>query len=351
MIVYASEATEAAEAFVAKINEIILFPLIALMTAVALVVFLWGCFQFVAGAGNEEARNTGKKHILWGIIGLLVMLAAFSLLSIAARTFGIDPDNPDANIPASFESKAAPTANPTATLPDGTVPKPVDCKVFSVNGCSPSGIDDPYLALREEVNYTGGAALGMDNLMLIEGVKSGANLGLAEQAAAELYETGHITEETYNRVVTAMREDANSAPSSGPVAGNRICSQNSTCGAVFETMKSNGLISNAYDSRVGDPVVAIAPGTVEYAGSGEVLVRHDDGTYSMYKGVAAGSTLAGTKIGKGDFLGEAQRVDSFQNEYIGDTHAIVTLRVMKEDGAEIDVEAYMQNNEVKVVGE
>lgn len=89
MIAYASAAT-VAQGFVAKVNNIILFPLITLLMTVALVVFLWGCFEYVMGAANEAKREQGKNHILWGIIGMLVMLSAQAILSIAAGTFGID---------------------------------------------------------------------------------------------------------------------------------------------------------------------------------------------------------------------------------------------------------------------
>ncbi|MCA9366228.1 hypothetical protein KC722_01475 [Candidatus Kaiserbacteria bacterium] len=88
MLAYAA-ATDVAQGFVAKFNDIILFPLITLLMTVALVVFLWGCFEYVMGAANESKRELGRNHILWGIIGMLVMLSAQAILSIAAGTFGL----------------------------------------------------------------------------------------------------------------------------------------------------------------------------------------------------------------------------------------------------------------------
>lgn len=94
MIVYANEGVTVAKTFLAKLNSAIIFPLITLLMAVALVVFLYGCFEFVVGANDESARTKGKAHILWGIIGFLVMVSAYAILSIAAGTFGIDVNNP-----------------------------------------------------------------------------------------------------------------------------------------------------------------------------------------------------------------------------------------------------------------
>ncbi len=88
MIAYAAPA-DVARGFVAQLNDIIIFPLITLMMGVALLVFLYGCFEFIMNAGNDGARTTGKRHILWGVVGMVVMVSAYAILSIAAGTFGI----------------------------------------------------------------------------------------------------------------------------------------------------------------------------------------------------------------------------------------------------------------------
>ena len=96
------QGTKAATEFVDKLNDIILFPLITLMSGVAFLVFIYGCAVYIMNASNDTAREEGKKHIMYGIIGLLVMLSAYALLSIAANTFGLDKqlecaDNPIAS--------------------------------------------------------------------------------------------------------------------------------------------------------------------------------------------------------------------------------------------------------------
>ena len=90
-LAYAAATPGVAEAvsFVAKFNQVILFPLITLLTAVALLVFMYGSFQFIAQAENPTARAEGRRHIMWGIIGLLIMLTAYAILSVAANTFGV----------------------------------------------------------------------------------------------------------------------------------------------------------------------------------------------------------------------------------------------------------------------
>lgn len=86
---YAVDAKAIAGPFIDKIQGAILFPLISLMMGVALLMFLWGTFSYIKNAEGDEARETGKKHMLFGIIGLVVMVSAFTILKIAANTFGI----------------------------------------------------------------------------------------------------------------------------------------------------------------------------------------------------------------------------------------------------------------------
>ena len=79
----------AAKTALAKIESAILFPLMTLMMAVALLMFLWGMYEYVLNADDEGARSTGKTHMLYGVIGLFVMISALGILKIAAGTFGI----------------------------------------------------------------------------------------------------------------------------------------------------------------------------------------------------------------------------------------------------------------------
>jgi len=72
-----------------KINKVILNPLIEMSFVVALGVFLFGVMEFIRGADNEEQRSKGKQHMLWGIIGLLIMLSVFGIITLLTNTFGI----------------------------------------------------------------------------------------------------------------------------------------------------------------------------------------------------------------------------------------------------------------------
>ncbi len=84
-----SPGTVQAYAFVERFNEVILYPLILLLTGIAFLVFLYGCLIYITHAENSSAREEGRSHIIYSIIGMFVMLVAYTLLTIAANTFGL----------------------------------------------------------------------------------------------------------------------------------------------------------------------------------------------------------------------------------------------------------------------
>lgn len=89
MIAYADSHIDEAKSLLTKVEDIIIFPLMTLLMAVAFLLFLYGAYEFVLGATDDTARSKGKTHMLYGIIGLLVMISAYAILSIATNTFGI----------------------------------------------------------------------------------------------------------------------------------------------------------------------------------------------------------------------------------------------------------------------
>ena len=89
-IAYAATG-ESIDTFINNVNKLIVNPLILLLFALALVYFLWGVFEFIANQENEEKKTEGKKHMLWGIIGITIMMGVWTILSIILNTMNISP--------------------------------------------------------------------------------------------------------------------------------------------------------------------------------------------------------------------------------------------------------------------
>ena len=48
----------------------------ALAGGIAVIMIIWGAFQYFTAYGNEEKAQSGKKIITWAIIGLVVIILA-----------------------------------------------------------------------------------------------------------------------------------------------------------------------------------------------------------------------------------------------------------------------------------
>ncbi len=62
---------------------------IPLILALAVAMFVWGVVQYVINTDEEAKREKGKQFMIWGIIGLTVMVGVWGLVSILGSTFGI----------------------------------------------------------------------------------------------------------------------------------------------------------------------------------------------------------------------------------------------------------------------
>lgn len=76
------------QTFIGKVQEQILTPIITLLSLAAFVLFLWGIVEFIAGAEDEEKRRSGQQHMIWGIIGLVIIFGANAIVSLIKATVG-----------------------------------------------------------------------------------------------------------------------------------------------------------------------------------------------------------------------------------------------------------------------
>lgn len=92
-IAYAASTTF--NGFITNVDNMIINPLIGFLFALAIVYFLYGMLEFLMHQDNEEKKETGKSHMLWGVIGIVIMLGVWSILGMLLRTFNISGINPE----------------------------------------------------------------------------------------------------------------------------------------------------------------------------------------------------------------------------------------------------------------
>ena len=60
--------------------------------ALAFVVFIWGIVSYFCLHGdNETSRKEGRQFILWGILGMVVLVSVFGFVNIMLSALGLTP--------------------------------------------------------------------------------------------------------------------------------------------------------------------------------------------------------------------------------------------------------------------
>lgn len=81
--------TDEFHSFLTKVEVALINPIITLLGLAAFALFVFGIVEFVGGAGNEEKRSIGQRHMIWGFIGLTIMFGAKAIIAIMASSIGV----------------------------------------------------------------------------------------------------------------------------------------------------------------------------------------------------------------------------------------------------------------------
>jgi hypothetical protein len=93
---------------------------VVFLVGLTVLVFMYGLMKYMfKGASSDTARTEGRKLMLWGVIGIFVMVSVWGLVGILSNTIG-------------HQSTAVPQFDkaPHGTFADGT-PMTKDQKVFN----------------------------------------------------------------------------------------------------------------------------------------------------------------------------------------------------------------------------
>ncbi len=86
---------DALNQFMFNFVQFIVQPAIWLLFALAMYYFVSGLIPFMAKADDPKERQKGRQHIIWGLVGFLIMVSVFGILEMLTNTFDVDlPDGP-----------------------------------------------------------------------------------------------------------------------------------------------------------------------------------------------------------------------------------------------------------------
>ena len=70
----------------AKIADNIVNPIIGFLFGLAFLYFAWGVLKMIMGAGDEAKRKEGQDNVLYGVIGMFIMISAYGIVRLIAAT-------------------------------------------------------------------------------------------------------------------------------------------------------------------------------------------------------------------------------------------------------------------------
>ncbi len=94
---------------ICKIGDI-LNALIPVLVLLGVVYFVWGVISFMIGA-DEEQKTKGRNKIIYGIIGLVVIVGMWGIVGLVKSSFGLDQANSAIINPANIVDNNLQVAN------------------------------------------------------------------------------------------------------------------------------------------------------------------------------------------------------------------------------------------------
>ncbi len=79
----------ALSAFIAKIVTLIIQPLVVLLLTAGVAYFIWGVAMYIFNSDSADERKKATQHLIWGVLGIVIMVGVIGILRIATATFGI----------------------------------------------------------------------------------------------------------------------------------------------------------------------------------------------------------------------------------------------------------------------
>ncbi len=90
--------SNASDSLITKFGTYIVNPLLLLIFAAGFFMFMYGLLEFmIAISRNSEDTTTGKQHMIYGTLGMFIMVSVYGIIALLDSTFGLNLSNPSAN--------------------------------------------------------------------------------------------------------------------------------------------------------------------------------------------------------------------------------------------------------------
>ena len=85
----AASGNTAFDRLLGKILTDIVTPIVYFLFALAVIYFLWGMIKFIQNADDSDGRKEGQSNMIWGVVGLFIMVSARGIIGVILSTLGL----------------------------------------------------------------------------------------------------------------------------------------------------------------------------------------------------------------------------------------------------------------------
>ena len=72
-----------------RLQSEVLQPVMTVVFAAGFFLFIWGLVKFLWNVEDGSGQIEGKSHIVWGVVGMFVMVSIWSIIALLDNTFGL----------------------------------------------------------------------------------------------------------------------------------------------------------------------------------------------------------------------------------------------------------------------
>lgn len=77
------------EPIVQHLFQLVIDPVVRLIFAGAIFYFVWGVFKYIRNADDPTERAAGGKHIMFGVLGIFIMISVWGIIAVLEKTWGV----------------------------------------------------------------------------------------------------------------------------------------------------------------------------------------------------------------------------------------------------------------------
>lgn len=75
--------------FIGRVVTHIIQPIVVLLLTAGVAYFIWGVAMYIFNSDNADERKKATQHLIWGILGVVIMVGVMGIIRIATSSFGI----------------------------------------------------------------------------------------------------------------------------------------------------------------------------------------------------------------------------------------------------------------------